>query len=48
MCQYNSSFFHKPSNRITKYIDFYQNKRYVPQFNGLTPIEFRKKRIKNS
>ncbi len=27
---------------IEKYIEFYQNKRYVPKFNGLTPLEFRK------
>lgn len=30
---------------ITKYIKFYQNKRYVPKFGGLAPIEFRKKTI---
>lgn len=30
---------------ITKYIEFYQNKRYVPKFNGLTPEEFRKKAV---
>ncbi|EOH1672295.1 hypothetical protein ACLSC0_002898 [Listeria monocytogenes] len=22
---------------------FYQNKRYVPKFDGLTPLEYRKK-----
>lgn len=27
---------------IEKYIEFYQNKRYVPKFNGLTPLKFRK------
>jgi putative transposase len=30
---------------ITKYIEFYQNKRYVPKFDSLTPSEFRKTAI---
>ena len=28
---------------IEGYINFYQNKRYVPKFDGLTPLEYRKK-----
>ncbi|KMT60370.1 putative transposase InsK for insertion sequence element [Listeria fleischmannii 1991] len=28
---------------INSYMHFYQNKRYVPKFNGLTPREFREK-----
>ncbi len=28
---------------INDYIDFYQTKRYVPKFEGLTPLEYRKK-----
>ncbi|WP_411860789.1 IS3 family transposase [Mammaliicoccus sciuri] len=26
---------------ISKYRDFYMNKRYVPKFDGLTPNEYR-------
>ncbi|MBC2193448.1 IS3 family transposase, partial [Listeria booriae] len=30
---------------IHTYIDFYQNKRVVAKFNGLTPSEYRNKAI---
>lgn len=35
--------FTELSNGINRYIEFYQNKRYVPKFNGLSPLEYRKK-----
>lgn len=39
--QFNS--FSELSQGIKSYIDFYQNKRYVPKFDGLTPLEYRRR-----